>query len=232
MPTNGSLNRKLRMALVGGGQGAFIGRVHATAAVLDNRAALVAGLCPAIRPRPRPRPPTTTFPPTGPTARIKELVAEGKGPAGRQADRFRLRRHAEPHALRDRQGRRRGRLQRHLRQADDVRPGPGRGAGRGRREVRRRLRRDAQLHRLSARAAGPRDDPDRRAGRDQRRSAPTTSRAGSARGWRASDQKQAAWRTDPTQERRGRLLRRHRHARLQPRPLHDRPAARRRSAAT
>ena len=41
--TNGSLNRKLRMALVGGGQGAFIGRVHATAAVLDNRAVLVAG---------------------------------------------------------------------------------------------------------------------------------------------------------------------------------------------
>ena len=43
MPTNPPLNRKLRMALVGGGQGSFIGRVHATAAVLDNRAALVAG---------------------------------------------------------------------------------------------------------------------------------------------------------------------------------------------
>ncbi|HLJ09888.1 MAG TPA: Gfo/Idh/MocA family oxidoreductase [Planctomycetaceae bacterium] len=43
MATNGKLNRKLRMALVGGGQGSFIGRVHATAAVLDNRAALVAG---------------------------------------------------------------------------------------------------------------------------------------------------------------------------------------------
>src|SRR5262245_10340049 len=43
MATNGKLNRKLRMALVGGGQGAFIGRVHATAAVLDNRAVLVAG---------------------------------------------------------------------------------------------------------------------------------------------------------------------------------------------
>ena len=41
--TNGPLKRKLRMALVGGGQGSFIGRVHATAAVLDNRAALVAG---------------------------------------------------------------------------------------------------------------------------------------------------------------------------------------------
>jgi predicted dehydrogenase len=43
MATNGALNRKLRMGLVGGGQGSFIGRVHATAAVLDNRAALVAG---------------------------------------------------------------------------------------------------------------------------------------------------------------------------------------------
>jgi len=43
MSTNGPLNRKLRMALVGGGQGSFIGRVHCTAAVLDNRAALVAG---------------------------------------------------------------------------------------------------------------------------------------------------------------------------------------------
>lgn len=43
MATNGDLNRKLRMALVGGGQGSFIGRVHCTAAIIDNRAALVAG---------------------------------------------------------------------------------------------------------------------------------------------------------------------------------------------
>ncbi len=43
MGVNEPLNRKLRMALVGGGQGSFIGRVHATAAVLDNRAELVAG---------------------------------------------------------------------------------------------------------------------------------------------------------------------------------------------
>jgi len=43
MPVNPPLNRKLRMGLVGGGQGAFIGRVHATAAILDNRATLVAG---------------------------------------------------------------------------------------------------------------------------------------------------------------------------------------------
>ncbi len=43
MPTNEPINRKLRMALVGGGRGSFIGRVHVTAAVLDNRAELVAG---------------------------------------------------------------------------------------------------------------------------------------------------------------------------------------------
>jgi predicted dehydrogenase len=43
MAVNAPLNRKLRMGLVGGGQGAFIGRVHATAAILDNRAVLVAG---------------------------------------------------------------------------------------------------------------------------------------------------------------------------------------------
>src|SRR5476649_147653 len=43
MPTNGSLNRKLRMGLVGGGQGSFIGRVHSIAACMDPRATLVAG---------------------------------------------------------------------------------------------------------------------------------------------------------------------------------------------
>ena len=41
--TNGTLGRKLRMGIVGGGPGSFIGRVHVTAAVLDNRAEIVAG---------------------------------------------------------------------------------------------------------------------------------------------------------------------------------------------
>ncbi len=63
--TNGPLNRKLRMALVGGGQGAFIGRVHATAAVLDNRAALVAGRSRPIRKKPKTRPRLMTSNPTG-----------------------------------------------------------------------------------------------------------------------------------------------------------------------
>jgi predicted dehydrogenase len=43
MGVNAPLNRKLRMGLIGGGQGAFIGRVHSIAAVMDNQASLVAG---------------------------------------------------------------------------------------------------------------------------------------------------------------------------------------------
>jgi predicted dehydrogenase len=37
------MNRKLRMGLIGGGQGAFIGRVHHMAAILDNEIDLVCG---------------------------------------------------------------------------------------------------------------------------------------------------------------------------------------------
>lgn len=43
MSINPPLNRKLRMGLVGGGQGSFIGRVHSIAAGLDHRAVVVAG---------------------------------------------------------------------------------------------------------------------------------------------------------------------------------------------
>lgn len=41
--TNGPLKRKLRMGLVGGGVGSFIGKVHSIGACLDNRAVVVAG---------------------------------------------------------------------------------------------------------------------------------------------------------------------------------------------
>lgn len=43
MALNSPLNRKLRMGLVGGGQGSFIGKVHSIAACLDHRAVVVAG---------------------------------------------------------------------------------------------------------------------------------------------------------------------------------------------
>ena len=41
--TGGKLGRRLRLGMVGGGQGAFIGGVHRIAARLDDRYELVAG---------------------------------------------------------------------------------------------------------------------------------------------------------------------------------------------
>ena len=38
-----ALNRKIRMGMVGGGRGAFIGAVHRMAAALDGKITLVAG---------------------------------------------------------------------------------------------------------------------------------------------------------------------------------------------
>jgi predicted dehydrogenase len=74
MSTNGSLNRKLRMALVGGGQGAFIGRVHATAAVLDNRAVLVAGALSSNPERAKASAPDYDIPPARAYTSIQELI--------------------------------------------------------------------------------------------------------------------------------------------------------------
>src|SRR4051812_10406162 len=81
MPTNPPLNRKLRMGLVGGGQGAFIGRVHATAAVLDNRAALVAGALSSDPARAKASAPDYDIPPDRAYGSYREmLAAEAKRP--------------------------------------------------------------------------------------------------------------------------------------------------------
>ena len=87
MATNGSLNRKLRMALVGGGQGAFIGRVHATAAVLDNRAALVAGALSSDPAKAKASAPDYDIAADRAYGSIKELIeGEKKLPADRRID--------------------------------------------------------------------------------------------------------------------------------------------------
>ena len=87
MSTNGALNRKLRMALVGGGQGAFIGRVHATAAVLDNRAALVAGALSSNPEKAKASAPDYDIPRDRAYGSYKELVAsELKLPADKRID--------------------------------------------------------------------------------------------------------------------------------------------------
>ncbi len=87
MATNGALNRKLRMALVGGGQGSFIGRVHATAAVLDNRAALVAGALSSDPQRAKASAPDYDIPERRAYSSYRELIdAELKLPAGERID--------------------------------------------------------------------------------------------------------------------------------------------------
>jgi predicted dehydrogenase len=87
MPTNAPLNRKLRMGLVGGGQGAFIGRVHVTAAVLDNRAALVAGALSSDPSRAKASAPDYDIKPERAYASYQEMVErEAKLPASERID--------------------------------------------------------------------------------------------------------------------------------------------------
>ena len=85
--TNGALNRKLRMALVGGGQGAFIGRVHATAAILDNRAELVAGALSSNAEKAKASASAYDIKPDRAYGSIEELVEkESKLPADKRID--------------------------------------------------------------------------------------------------------------------------------------------------
>src|SRR5919205_807901 len=87
MPTNAPLERKLRMALIGGGQGAFIGRVHATAAILDNRAVLVAGALSSDAAKAKASAPDYDIKPERAYGSVPEmLAAEAKLPAGERVD--------------------------------------------------------------------------------------------------------------------------------------------------
>jgi len=75
MGINEPLNRKLRMALVGGGQGSFIGRVHSIAAILDNRAALVAGALSSNPERAKASAPDYDIPADRAYGSVEELIA-------------------------------------------------------------------------------------------------------------------------------------------------------------
>jgi predicted dehydrogenase len=87
MAVNAPLNRKLRMGLVGGGQGAFIGRVHSIAAVLDHRAALVAGALSSDPARARASAPDYGIPPERAYGSHQEMAAaESKRPPSERID--------------------------------------------------------------------------------------------------------------------------------------------------
>ncbi|MBM4057473.1 MAG: Gfo/Idh/MocA family oxidoreductase, partial [Planctomycetes bacterium] len=75
------------MALVGGGQGSFIGRVHVTAAVLDNRAALVAGALSSDPARAKASAADYDIEPARAYGSYEELIATEKAlPAGKRID--------------------------------------------------------------------------------------------------------------------------------------------------
>src|SRR5437660_7774833 len=87
MGVNAPLNRKLRMALVGGGQGAFIGRVHSIAATLDNRAVLVAGALSSDPQKAKASAPDYDIKPERAYGSYQEmLAAELKLPVGERVD--------------------------------------------------------------------------------------------------------------------------------------------------
>jgi predicted dehydrogenase len=87
MGINAPLNRKLRMGLVGGGQGAFIGRVHVIAAILDNRAQLVAGALSSDPAKARTSAPEYDIKPERAYGSYQEMVAaEAKLPAAERID--------------------------------------------------------------------------------------------------------------------------------------------------
>jgi predicted dehydrogenase len=87
MAVNEPLNRKLRMGLIGGGQGAFIGRVHSIAATLDNRAALVAGALSSDPAKARASAPDYDIPVNRAYGSYKEMIAaEQKLPADQRID--------------------------------------------------------------------------------------------------------------------------------------------------
>jgi predicted dehydrogenase len=66
------------MGLVGGGQGAFIGRVHATAACLDNRAVLVAGALSSDPAKAKASAPDYGIPPDRAYGSYQEMVEKEK----------------------------------------------------------------------------------------------------------------------------------------------------------
>jgi predicted dehydrogenase len=85
--TNGPLNRKLKMGLVGGGQGSFIGKVHSIAACLDNRATVAAGAFSSNAERSKASAPDYDVPDDRAYASFQAMMeAESKKPKGERVD--------------------------------------------------------------------------------------------------------------------------------------------------
>ena len=214
------LGRRLRLAVIGGGPGSFIGPVHRTAARLDDRFEIVAGVLSGDPARSRTAAAAIGIAPDRAYADWPALLA---GRAGARRRRRRGRgddaQRQPPCDLRRSPG---AGLRRDLRQAaDDLARRRARPRAPGARE-RPRVLPDPQLHRLPDGPAGARHGPRRRDRRRCARSSSSTSRATTPR-WSRARAAQLALRS-------GRLRPvpdpgRHRHPRPSPGRLRLRPGA-------
>ena len=97
------MHRKIKMGMVGGGRGAFIGTVHRIAASIDNQIELVCGAFSSDPQKSRESGRDWYLPENRCYGSYKEMfAAEKQLPPGR-ADGFRLHRDAQFHALPGRQ---------------------------------------------------------------------------------------------------------------------------------
>ena len=117
-----SWKRKLRMGMVGGGQGAFIGGVHRIAATLDQQVELVAGCFSQSYENTKVTGAQLYLDPPRCYPTYEAMAAAEAKLSGRQANRLRQHRHSECLAFRHRQDISQRRLPRRLRQANDLQP--------------------------------------------------------------------------------------------------------------
>ena len=183
--TNGPLNRKLRMGLVGGGQGSFIGKVHSIAACLDNRAEVVAGAFSSNPERSKASASDYDVSDDRAYGSYTEMFEkESELPEDQRIDFVSVTTPNHTHFEIAKAAVEAG-FNVVLRQTNDIRFGAGRRTSGRRRQFRCGFRPDAQLHRLPIGEAGSRNDLERRAWRNPGNSRETTFRAGCEPGWKS-----------------------------------------------
>ena len=172
------LNRTLKMGMVGGGPGAFIGEVHRKAARMDGGVEIVGGAFDIDPKKSRSMAKDLLLDPKRCYSTYQEMIEKELKLPSRRADGFRLGHHAQQLAFPDRPRPAQGRLPCHVRKADDDQCRRGAATGQDRQGNQTGLRPDAQLYRLPDGQAGPRHGPQRRARARSARSSCSTRRAG------------------------------------------------------
>jgi len=196
-----ALGRPLRLGVIGGGPGSFIGPIHRSAAVLDRRFVIVAGVLSSDPLRAVSHGAALGLDASRAYASVEQmLAAESARPAedrieavaGDDAQRPPLHRLCAGAA---------GRSARHLRQADGQLAQPGPAPGRAGGTVPAGVLPDPQLQRLPYGAAGAGDGRGRRTGRHPHCASRVFARRYGAAGGERHAQRQAALEAEPPTQR-------------------------------